>query len=61
MLVPSNWQTPAAIAVVALTLLIFAVQIARRKKRGGGGCGGGCDCPASKKPPAKPGAAGRLR
>ena len=44
MFLANNWQTPAAIAVVFVTLIVFAVQIIRRQKPGGGGCGGGCDC-----------------
>ena len=41
----NNWQTPAAIAVVVLTLIVFAIQIVRSKRtRAGGNCGGGCNC-----------------
>lgn len=37
-----DWQTTIAIGIVALTLTIFLVRLARpRKKRG---CGHGCDC-----------------
>ncbi|MEY5019502.1 MAG: hypothetical protein RLZ22_590 [Verrucomicrobiota bacterium] len=38
-----DWQTYTAAGMVALTVLIFLVRLARR---GGGGpsCGGGCGC-----------------
>lgn len=39
-----DWQTPAALAVVGLTLILFFLK---RKK---GSCGGSCACP---KPAAK--------
>ncbi|MFT5411185.1 MAG: hypothetical protein ACI8XO_003966 [Verrucomicrobiales bacterium] len=44
-LLNTDWQTPAALAVVALTLILFAFRIVRQRKNKGG-CGGGCDCPA---------------
>ncbi|MEN8772821.1 MAG: LPXTG cell wall anchor domain-containing protein [Akkermansiaceae bacterium] len=34
-----DWQTPAALGVVALTVLLFLVK--RKKKP----CGGNCACP----------------
>lgn len=37
-----NWQTIAALGVVALTLAIFAFRMIRPPKKSG--CGGGCDC-----------------
>jgi hypothetical protein len=33
-----DWQTPAALAVVALTALIFLVRLRRSRKSCGGGC-----------------------
>lgn len=37
-----NWQSLAALAIVALTLAIFLRRLVRPKQSGG--CGGGCDC-----------------
>ena len=37
-----DWQTLTAIGIVALTLVIFLVRLARPKKRGG--CGHDCGC-----------------
>lgn len=39
-----QWQTPAALAVVAITLLAFLVRIALRRKKSSGACGSGCEC-----------------
>ncbi|MGJ8697956.1 MAG: hypothetical protein ACSHYF_16680 [Verrucomicrobiaceae bacterium] len=36
-----DWQTPTALAIVALTLIAL-IRSAMKKK----GCGGSCDCPA---------------
>jgi hypothetical protein len=41
-----NWQTVAARAVVALTVTIFALKLARPTKKSGSGCGEGCGCDA---------------
>lgn len=43
----NSWQTPAAIAVVLVTLAVFVVRFLRRRsgKQGGGSCGTGCACP----------------
>jgi len=38
-----DWQTPAALGVVLLTLVIF-LSSGRKKKA----CGGKCDCPVKK-------------
>ncbi len=38
-----NWQTPAALAVVAVTAAVFARRLLRRRRRRG--CGSGCGCP----------------
>ena len=47
-----SWQTPAALAVVALTALAFVVRFWRkRKSKGRAGCGSGCNCPASPRGP----------
>lgn len=43
-----DWQTWAALAVVLVTAIAFAVRAIRRRRRGAIGCGGGCDC--AKKP-----------
>jgi hypothetical protein len=37
-----DWQTFTAGAVVAITLLVFLVRLARPRRKGG--CGHGCDC-----------------
>ncbi|MBL9177012.1 MAG: FeoB-associated Cys-rich membrane protein [Verrucomicrobiaceae bacterium] len=37
-----NWQSIAAIAVVLITVVLFAVRAARRRKKPG--CGGSCGC-----------------
>ena len=37
-----NWQTVAALALVAVTLGVFVLRLLRRPKRGG--CGAGCGC-----------------
>ncbi len=42
-----NWQTPVALAIVGLTIVLFFV---RRKKNS---CGGNCGCTAKTKPPAE--------
>ena len=39
-----NWQTVAALVVVALTLALFARRLLRG--RGKSGCGGDCECDA---------------
>lgn len=36
-----EWQTVAALAVVAITVTIFLLRLARPKK---GGCGHNCGC-----------------
>ena len=38
-----DWQTYTAAGIVALTILIFLVRLARRSG-GGPSCGGGCGC-----------------
>ena len=38
-----NWQTIAALGIVALTLALFTARLARAKRQPG--CGEGCDCP----------------
>jgi hypothetical protein len=41
---PDSWQTPAAIAIVFVTLAIFILRLL--KGRGAkNGCGTGCACP----------------
>ena len=40
-----NWQTVAALGVVALTACLFLRRLLRR---GRASCGGGCECPAKK-------------
>ena len=47
-----NWQTVAALAIVAVVIAIFAIGLARPK--GKSGCGGGCDC-AGNRPTSVPG------
>ncbi len=42
-----DWQSWAALVVVAVTACTFLARSLRRKK---GGCGGGCGCEAGKKP-----------
>ena len=37
-----NWQTVAALAIVALTMALFAIRMIRPRKKAG--CGGGCGC-----------------
>lgn len=37
-----NWQSFAAIAVIIVTVILFAVRAARKRKKPG--CGGGCGC-----------------
>ncbi|WP_461785025.1 hypothetical protein [Prosthecobacter sp.] len=37
-----NWQSIAAIAVVLITVVLFAVRAAKRRKKPG--CGRGCGC-----------------
>ena len=42
-----SWQTPAAIGVVVVTMIVFVVRffVGRAgKKAGGTTCDGGCDC-----------------
>ncbi len=51
---PDNWQTPAALAVVAITVALFVVRWVRRRKGNGRGCGGGCDCPVKPPPRGNP-------
>ncbi len=50
---PSDWQTWATLAVVAVTALMFLRNALRKKKAGG--CGSGCGCSASKKSLVPPG------
>lgn len=38
-----NWQSAAALGIVALTVVIFALRLVRPKKPAGG-CGAGCGC-----------------
>ena len=46
----NQWQTPAALAVVAITLVAFAVRLARRKRSNGAGkCDSGCGCDPGEK------------
>jgi hypothetical protein len=50
----SDAQSIAAVVIVLLTILIFAVRIIRQKKNGkAGGCGSGCGCGPKKKDPLK--------
>lgn len=47
----ADWQTWAALAVVALTAIVFAIRIALRRGTtgdGDGGCAAGCGCAATK-------------
>ena len=50
---PAQWQTPAAIAVVAITAVLFTVRLVKKirsqpsKK---GACGEGCGCSTAGKP-----------
>ncbi len=37
-----DWQTYTAVGIVTLTLVIFAVRLARPKKKSG--CGKDCGC-----------------
>ena len=52
---PDEWQTWAALAVVALTLGLFTRAILRSRKGKSTGCGGGCHCTVKDKitPPAR--------
>lgn len=38
----NDWQSWAALTVVAITFLLFARRALRRRRNGG--CGGGCGC-----------------
>jgi hypothetical protein len=38
----TEWQTLAAGAVVAITVLVFLIRLSRPRKSGG--CGGNCGC-----------------
>jgi hypothetical protein len=42
-----EFQSVAALGIVALTLLAFAVRAWRQRRRPAG-CGGGCACPSVK-------------
>jgi hypothetical protein len=37
-----DWQTPAAVAIVVITLTIFLVRLARPRRKPG--CGHDCGC-----------------
>jgi hypothetical protein len=39
-----EWQTWAALAVLAMTLGLFARALLRSRKNRSSGCGGGCHC-----------------
>lgn len=41
-----DWQTPAAIGVVVVTMVVFVARFigVRAGKKSGNACGGGCDC-----------------
>jgi hypothetical protein len=49
----ANWQTPAALAIVLMTLIAFIVRTYRRRSRssdkGAGACGGDCGCSINSK------------
>ena len=54
---PDSWQTPAAIAIVALTLAIFILRLL--KGRGGkNSCGTSCACPGGDPLPKEKGEKG---
>lgn len=40
-----DWQTPTAVGIVTLTVIIFLVRLARPKKKHGCGKACGCDKP----------------
>ena len=40
----NDWQTLAALAIVALTLVAFAWRALRRGRAKSKSCGSGCDC-----------------
>ncbi len=45
----SDWQTWAALAVVAITAVLYVRRVlGKRKKRSGGSCGGDCGCDKNK-------------
>jgi len=44
----NDWQSWAALTVVAVTIITFAARHLRQKKAGS--CGSGCGCGAEKKP-----------
>jgi len=46
----SDWQTWGALAVVAITAVLYVRRLmGKRKKKGGGGaCGGDCGCDEKK-------------
>lgn len=49
-----DWQEPAALAVVALTMIIMIATRVRRKRRGTGrACAKGCACAGLAKPDAR--------
>jgi len=48
----TDWQTWAALGVVLLTALIFAIKSSKKKKEGCGSCG--CGASHAKKPMADP-------
>ncbi len=37
-----DWQTPTAAVIVGITLMVFAIRLARPKKKSG--CGHDCGC-----------------
>lgn len=41
-----NWQSLAALGVVAITVLVFAVRLGRSRHKAG--CGAGCSCDGAK-------------
>lgn len=44
-----NWQTLAALGVVAITAILFIVRAVRKKRSSSTGCGSGGDCGAAAK------------
>lgn len=42
-----NWQTPAALLVVAITFALLIRAAWKKRHKPGSGCGGGCGCPST--------------
>jgi hypothetical protein len=48
-----DWQEPAALLVVAITVGVF-VAARRRRQRAASGCAGGCGCATARPPSESP-------